>query len=266
MVGVLIVAIPIVLLGAGGCAAPTNPSFPVSAADAAAALRDMEANPKRLARPVVVLGGYHDPGFGAFVWREEVQRWAKDPRIIGVSFPFHRDFDQCRRDVIAAVDRAFPTKDPEATVEVDVIGASMGGLVGRYAAVRKPGERRLKVLRLITVSSPHRGASWARLPALSKLHADMRAASAFLQRLEQAEAATAEDDYELVPYVRLGDRIVGTHNAARAGTTAWWLPNPPLNFAHFAVNRDPRVRADVARRLRGEPPLTKTPPAPVPGA
>ena len=101
---------------------------------------------------------------------------------------------------------------------------------------------------------------------MSKLHADMRAASAFLQRLEQAEAATAEDDYELVPYVRLGDRIVGTHNAARAGTTAWWLPNPPLNFAHFAVNRDPRVRADVARRLRGEPPLTKTPPAPVPGA
>ena len=83
-----------------------------------------------------MLGGYHDPGFGAFVRREEVRRWAKDPRIIGVSFPFHRDFDQCRRDVIAAVDRAFPTNDPDATVEVDVIGASMGGLVGRYAAVR----------------------------------------------------------------------------------------------------------------------------------
>ena len=259
------VIVAVVLLGAG-CTAPTNPSFPVTVGEASAALREMEATPKRLARPVIVLGGYHDPGFGALVWREEVRRWAKDPRIIGVSFPFHRDFDQCRRDVIAAVDRAFPTSDPDATVEVDVIGTSMGGLVGRYAAVQKPGERRLKVVRLITVSSPHRGAAWARLPALSRLHADMRGTSPFLDELERAEATTTADDYELVPYVRLGDRIVGAHNAAPAGTNAWWLPNQPLNLAHFAVNRDPRVRADVARRLRGETPLTKTPPAAVPGA
>ena len=255
--------VPAALLGAG-CAAPANPSFPVTVAGANAALREMEATPKPLARPLVVLGGYHDPGFGAFVWREEVQRWAKDARIVGVSFPFHRDFDQCRRDVIAAVDRAFPSDDPEATVEVDVIGASMGGLVGRYAAVHRPGERRLKVVRLITVSSPHRGASWARLPTLSRLHADMRATSAFLNNLEQAEAATPADDYELVPYVRLGDRIVGARNAAPAGTNVWWLPNQPLNLAHFAVNRDPRVRADVARRLRGEEPFTKTPPTALP--
>ena len=265
MSAALFFAVPMVVL-ASGCAAPTNPSFPASVGEAQAALRAMEAHPKRLARPVVILGGYHDPGFGAFVWSEEVQRWAKEPRIIAVSFPFHRDFNQCRRDVIAAVDRAFPTTDPEATVEVDVIGASMGGLVGRYAAVTMPGERRLNVARLITVSSPHRGASWARLPSLSKLHADMRPASAFLQTLERAEAATPADDYELVPYVRLGDRIVGAENAAPAGTNGWWLQNPPLNFAHFAVNRDPRVRADVARRLRGERPLTKTPPAPLPGA
>jgi hypothetical protein len=121
-------------------------------------------------------------------------------------------------------------------------------------------------VRLITVSSPHRGAAWARLPALSRLHADMRGTSPFLDELERAEATTTADDYELVPYVRLGDRIVGAHNAAPAGTNAWWLPNQPLNLAHFAVNRDPRVRADVARRLRGETPLTKTPPAAVPGA
>lgn len=168
-----------------GCAAPANPSFPVSMADAKAALREMEAAPKRLARPVVLLGGYHDPGFGALVWRHEVHRWAKDARIAEVSFPFSRDFDQCRREVIAAVDRAFPTDDPDATVEVDVIGTSMGGLVGRYAAVQKPGERRLRVARLITISSPHRGAAWARLPAMSRLHADMRQASEFLENLEK---------------------------------------------------------------------------------
>ena len=254
-------------LVAGGCSSTGNPSFPVTVGEARVALREMEAKPKRLARPLVVLGGYHDPGFGATVWRNEVRRWAtRDARVVEVSFPFNRDFHECRRDVIAAVDRACPTDDPDATVEVDVIGASMGGLVGRYAAVTRPGERRLRVARLITVSSPHRGAAWAGMPALSRLHADMRDGSAFLRNLAEAEAATGADDYELVPYVRLGDRIVGARNAAPAGTNAWWLPNEPLHFAHFAVNRDPRVRADVARRLRGEPPFTRTPPAAVPGA
>jgi pimeloyl-ACP methyl ester carboxylesterase len=260
-----LVVATLVLLGAG-CAAPTNPSFPLSVSDAKAALREMEAKPKPLARPLVVLGGYHDPGLGAFVWRNEVRRWASDARIVDVSFARRGDFDACRRAVIAAVDRAFPTNDPNATVEVDVIGASMGGLVGRYAAVEKPGERRLRVARLITVSSPHRGAAWAGLPALSRLHADMRDGSAFLRNLERAESATETDDYELVPYVRLGDRIVGAHNAAPNGVNAWWLPDRPFEPAHVAVNLDPRIRADVARRLRGEVPFTKAPGAPVPAS
>jgi hypothetical protein len=69
-----------------------------------------------------------------------------------------------------------------------------------------------------------------------------------------------------VPYVRLGDRIVGADHAAPAGRVAWWVPNPPMELAHVGASGDPRVRADVARRLRGETPLTKTPPAAVPGA
>jgi pimeloyl-ACP methyl ester carboxylesterase len=254
------------LVGAG-CTSPANPSFVVSPAEAKAALKQMQAAPKSLPRPVVVLGGYHDPGLGAFVWRSEVRKWAKDATIIEVSFTFDHDFDQCRRDVIAAVDRACPTEDKDATVEVDVIGASMGGLVGRYAAVTRPGERRLNVVRLFTVSSPHRGAAWAdAVPALSRLHADMRENSDFFKRLEAAEAVTTADDYELVPYVRLGDRIVGADHAAPAGRSAWWVPNRPMELAHFGASTDPRVRADVARRLRGEVPFTKTPPAPVPGA
>lgn len=266
MLGLWHLFVPAVMLLGAGCAAPVNPSFPLTVSDAKAALREMEATPKPLARPLVLLGGYHDPGFGTYVWRNEVRRWARDPRIVEVSFPLSRDFDQCRREVIAAVDEAFPTDDPHATVEVDVIGASMGGLVGRYAAVAKLGERRLRVARLFTVSSPHRGAAWAHLPALSRLHADMRDGSAFLRQLEEAEAVTTADDYELVPYVRLGDRIVGAQNAAPAGVHAWWVPDRPLEPAHFAVNRDPRIRADVARRLRREEPFTTTSPATVPGA
>jgi hypothetical protein len=259
------VVVVVAALLSTGCAAPANPSFPVSPAEAQAALKAMAAAPKPLPRPVLVLGGYHDPGLGTFVWRSEVRKWAKDATLIEVSFPFDRDFDQCRRDVIAAVDRACPTDDKDATVPVDVIGASMGGLVGRYAAVARAGERRLNVVRLFTVSSPHRGAAWAdAVPPLSRLHADMRANSDFFRRLEAAEAVTTADDYELVPYVRLGDRIVGAAHAAPAGRVAWWLPDRPMELAHFAVNTDPRVRADLARRLRGETSFTQEPAAPLP--
>jgi hypothetical protein len=263
------------LLATTSCAsAPENPSFPVTVPAACAALREMEAAPKPLARPVVVLGGYHDPGFGPMWWAAEVRRWARRPRVIGVQFARARDFEECRRDVIAAVDRAFPTADPEATVEVDVIGPSMGGLVARHAALPRPGERRLKVARLFTISTPHRGAALASLPALSRLHADMRTGSAFLRRLDEADALAAagagdagdgRGRYELVPYTRLGDRIVGPANAAPAGAAPWWVANVPLQPAHVGANLDPRIRADIARRLRGEPPFTRSPAAPLPG-
>src|SRR5687767_10723716 len=155
----------------GGCTAPANPSFPLTVSDAQGALKEMASDPKALARPVVVLGGYHDPGLGALVWGREVRRWSRGARVIDVSFALHRDFEQCRRDVIAAVDDALPSDNPEATTEVDVIGVSMGGLVARYAAVPRPGERRLRIARLFTIAAPHRGAAMARLPALTRLQA-----------------------------------------------------------------------------------------------
>ena len=257
---------PVLMLLIAGCSAPANPSFPLTVSDAKDALREMEAQPRPLARPLVVLGGYHDLGIGPLVWRDHVRRWTTDDaKVIHVAFPFARDFDECRRAVIAAVDRASPTDDPDATVEVDVVGASMGGLVGRYAAVTKPGQRRLRVARLFTISSPHRGATMARLPALSRLHADMRAGSDFLRALEAAEARTTADDYDLLPYVRLGDGVVGAANAAPVGVRPWWVANRPLQPAHAAASLDPRVRADVARRLRGEEPFTKAPAAGFPG-
>src|SRR5215212_4898732 len=93
----------LVLLLSTGCAVPTNPSFAVTVPEARAALKQMEAAPKVLPRPVVVLGGYQDAGLGTLVWRGEVRRWAKDVRVVDVSFMTARDFEQCRREVIAAV-------------------------------------------------------------------------------------------------------------------------------------------------------------------
>ena len=198
---------------------------------------------------------------------------------------FCDSFDACRLRVAQAVDRAFPSDDSNQTVEVDVIGLSMGGLVGRYCAAEfvpagetpssqpSPGGRgsksgkRLRIRRLFTTSSPHLGAVRAeRLPQLLELQRDMTPGSELYERLERAEASAGASGtrYELVPYVRLGDDVVGSANAAPKGRTAWWVTNPPGQFAHVGAMTDPRILADVVRRLRGEKPITKEPAAPLP--
>lgn len=255
-----------------GTAGPANPSFDTDVAGARAALRRMADEPRPLDRPVVILGGFNDVGVGAWGVQRRLRQLTGDRRVVTVSFPFCFSFDDCRRRVIAAVDKAFPTDDPTFTTEVDVVGISMGGLVARYVAApaADPNARRLRIARLFTVSSPHRGATMADAPlALSSLHRDMRRGSPFLRKLEQAEraaAAPADGDgaYELHPYVRLGDWIVGEANAAPAGRTPRWVPTPPLQDSHLQSSQDPRILADIARRLRGEEPLANDPPAPLP--
>lgn len=261
--GLLLALLPLL-----GCAAPpTNDSFPVTMHDAQRALGDMRDAPVPLVRPLVILGGMNDPGLASGILRSEFKQVTRDDRVIGVSFLFCGDFDACRGQVIEAVDRAFPNDDPEYTTEVDVVGVSMGGLVARYAAVpslsdKEGGGRRLRIARLFTISSPHRGAAWAVLPTFSRLHADMRPRSEFLRGLTDAESAAA--GYEIYPYVRLGDMIVGVANAAPQGQVAWWVPGAMFQDAHVMAAVDPRILADVARRLRGEEPLTSFPPQPPP--
>jgi pimeloyl-ACP methyl ester carboxylesterase len=255
------------ICGSLGCAATDeNASFDVTIPRAQSMLKDMRKHPKPLQRPLVVLSGFCDPGIAAGHLRSQFRRLTGDRRVIGVSFLFCGDFDACREKVIEAVDRAFPSDDPIWTSEVDVVGVSMGGLVARYAAVPKndePGARRLRIARMFTISSPHRGAAMAAAPTLHQLQRDMRQQSSFIGRLTEAEAA---DDvaYEIYPYVRLGDTIVGAENAAPAGQTPWWVPAEPLQDSHLMAMMDARIIADVARRLRGEDPLTHEPPQPLP--
>ena len=256
-----------------GCAAQprANPSFPVTVDQARHALSDMKADPKPLVRPLVILGGMGDPGFAATSIRSDFRKLTRDRRVIGVSFPLCGDFDACRRRAIRLVDEAFPTDDPAFTTEVDVIGVSMGGLVARYAAApsadpARRGQRRLKIARLFTISTPHRGAAWAALPTINELHRAMRGDSPFLRTLADVEALveTAGEGYEIYPYVRLGDGVVGAWNAAPDGRSPWWVPGVMLEEGHAMASRDARILADVARRLRGEEPLTLDPPEPLP--
>jgi pimeloyl-ACP methyl ester carboxylesterase len=172
------------------------------------------------------------------------------------------DFDTLRDRLIAKVDQAFGSGDDEAqTVAVDVIGFSMGGIISRYAAMPIEGKRRLNIRRLYTISSPHRGAAWATIFSPDSLVRDMHADSAFLAGLDEV-LPTA--DYELTCYVRLGDHVVGPQNAAPEGVPLWWVPSDPFTESHMDAAKDPRIVADIARRLRGEMPMSEIVPTPLP--
>jgi len=88
----------------------------------------------------------------------------------------------------------------------------------------------------------------------------MRAGSEFLKRLDAPENAPG---YPIYPYVRLGDATVGSENAAPPGRVAWWVSARPLQPSHSGAVLDPRLFAEIARRLRGEEPFTKDPATPL---
>ena len=253
------------LLAASGCATqPTNPSFPLNMDQAERALAYMSEHPRPLDRPLVVIGGFWDPNISPPLYRWHFHRISGDDRIVPVSIGFCGSFEQCRQEIIEAVDRAFPSSDPTYTTEVDVVGASLGGLAARFAAAPSPDSahpRRLKIARLFSIASPQRGATLAAAIGFTQFHRDMSPGSPFLEALASADAQAT---YELYPYVRLGDGVVGDQNAAPPHQSPLWLPTPPLQLAHAGAMTDPRILADIARHLRDEHPFTHTPPAPLP--
>lgn len=261
-----LILIAIVLAAFAGCSAdrPLNPSLPLPFAEAKAALRVMGTEPRPLERPVVVTGGIHDPGFAAAGIASQIRRVSTDrDQVISVGFFGANTFDACRDRLIKAVDKAFGSAGPQETVEVDVVGFSMGGLVARHAArPRNDGGRRLRIRRLFTISCPHRGARLAALPTIDERAIDMRHGSDFLAELD---ADLAGAGYVLYCYARLGDMIVGAENAAPPGCHPWWVANAPFSFAHLSAGDDPRFLADIARHLRGEPPFSTERPANLPG-
>src|SRR5207249_1042837 len=97
-------------------------------------------------------------------------------------------------------------------------------------------QRRLRVHRLFTASSPHQGAVRAeQLPPVLHMQRDMTAGSDFYRELEQAESRAV--GYELVPYVRLGDDVVGAPYAAPTLARAGVPPPPPRDMPGDTLGR-----------------------------
>ncbi|HSV14923.1 MAG TPA: hypothetical protein VLI90_11725 [Tepidisphaeraceae bacterium] len=273
----LIASLTITLLAScvnsgAGAGAVVNPSFPISEPAARDVIRNIARQHRPLPRPLVIIGGFRDPGIAAPILKHEFAKWTgSGDRIVTVSLAMTFSFDQCRQRIIDAVDQAFPSDDPRQTIEVDVIGFSMGGLAARYAASDVPPEqgepatRRLRIARLFTISSPLRGAAVAaELPlTLHPLQPPMRPGSRFLRAIDAAPVRP-DELYQIFSYVRLGDPYIREANSAINRETAWWVSTPPLSPPHEMAFQDGRILADILCRLLGEPPLTSDPPTPLP--
>ena len=207
-----------------------------------------------LPRPVIVIGGIYDPNRSATGPARYVRKQTGEERILAVHPGFAWSFDGAADTVIEAVERYFPSDDPDETVEVDVIGVSMGGLVARHAAA--PGQngarKRLNIRRLYTVAAPHTGAVMADMFGFMSTPQQMRSGGPFMRSLAQREQATTEDDYEIVAYSRGRDQVIGAgidlpphlHGTEIHFDPRWYAPG------HMGVHRDKRILADIVARLR----------------
>ena len=238
-----------------------NPSFPVTREEATTLLKQEAVAPRKLDRPLVILGGFLDVGIGPAFYAKRLAPYVSGEPI-RISFADCITFEACRRRVTNTLDKILGSVGPDETAEVDVIGQSMGGIVAMHAAMNDPKlGKRLKIHRLFTLSSPLQGAERAaRMPIdVLPIARDMRPHSAFYDRLGKSSI-----DYELFSYSRLDDWVVGARYASAAGRGVWWVDTPPFESAHVGTFADRRILLDVVRRLRDETPITLDPPAPLP--
>jgi pimeloyl-ACP methyl ester carboxylesterase len=233
------------------------PSLEAAADD----LARMQRDPRPLLRPVLVFSGWGDPGVVSLRTASQVRAVALDTPVEARQFLTRWTMDDCLAAASEAAAALVAAAGPDATepLEIDIIGKSMGGLVARELARDQATAERpvVRVVRVFSIASPHRGARLATLPTVDPKVVDMRPGSAFLRRLD-AEIAAGRSP-EIIAYTRTGDWMVGEGNTAPVGGGVRVVPRPHLEFGHLQAGGDPRILADILRRLRGEPPLLPEP-------
>lgn len=239
-----------------------NPNFAQSSDEIWDEWRRMRADPRPLERPVVVLNGYRGTVLRGLNLGADLAKLTSHDRddFLVISYPLASDIPRVAERVIEAVNARWPSEHPGHTVEVDVVGFSMGGLVARYAAAPASVTgfpRHLHVSQLYTLATPHRGARGA-FWNIDRAVEQMTARSLFLADLDECRH---ECSYEIVPYAQTNDWIVGARNAAPPGQDPIWTAGT-WTFSHFTITTNRRVLVDIARRMRGEGGLAEPSPPP----
>jgi pimeloyl-ACP methyl ester carboxylesterase len=235
-----------------------NPDFDIDQTALEAEIARMSHDPRALERPVVVLGGWHSPGVANWSVESVVRSLtsAKADDFLSITYPLKWTLQSAAGSVLEAMRR----RGIDQT-EVDLIGISMGGVIARGLAAGMFGQAPLRVCRIFTLATPHRGAKITRVVCPDPCAWAMRPDSRFLERLN----AERNGGHELFCYGVLRDWWIGAPNTAPPGMHPYWLDAQAGLWrlcSHLAINHERRVTLDIARRLRGEEPIAKraTPP------
>lgn len=231
-----------------------NPDFACTPGAAGDDVRRMRAHPVGLARPLLVLDGWHSPGVPAYGLGYRLMRATGAARadVMAVSYPWCFSLQAAGRFVRRAVQRR-----GWAGREIDVVGVSMGGILARGLAADSLGAGCdwFRPVRMFTLVSPHRGARLAEVCTIDPASRQLRCGSAALAAIDGCHAGRT---YDLTCYALLRDWMVGATRTAPEGMEPLWVDPVTAGaraLSHFASIYDARIIADVARRLRGETPL-----------
>lgn len=202
-------------------------------------------------RPLLVLSGWRAPPIAAWSLARTLRPLGGGgPPVVHLSFMLRNDLGSMASLVRRRVHERLGA---DAAGGIDVVGVSMGGLVARAAAIAegKGGAPPVRIARLFTLATPHRGAKLARYIAPDAAARAMRPGSEALRQLDEHLAMTVPS---LTCYARLHDTWVGATNTAPPGHEPIWLDGPRVG-AHHLISLDRRIVLDVALRLAGDAPL-----------
>lgn len=234
-----------------------NPAFACSLEAVLSAWEAMRGALAPLARPVLVLNGYRAPWFTASGVASRLcsVTSGRAADFLAVSYTLSGSVESAAEHATRRIRANWP-EVADGIQEVDVVGISMGGLVARLLASElSPRTPKLRIARLFTLATPHRGAILAEWFHLDRAARQMRRGSEFLTLLNGQAAKAA---YELHCYAQLRDWWVGARNASPPGVIPVWTDAESFFgrvHSHVQITRNKRILADVARRLRGEPAL-----------
>lgn len=238
-----------------------NPDFAVDAAMVAAERARMRGEPRPLARPVVIIAGWRSPRMQGFGLADKLGplTTGRADDFIRIAYPFVGDFERALERVRATLAKSERVGNH---TEIDLIGISMGGLVGRLLASRAAEDGLVRVRRLFTIATPHRGAILADWVRPDRAARSMRRGSDLLCGLDEC---LPRADYELICYSQLRDWWVGAKRTSPEGHGSHWIDTQSpadLVLSHFTSPRRWPIVIDIARRLRGESPLARNASAP----
>ncbi len=130
--------------------------------------------------------------------------------------------------------------------EVDIIGHSMGGLVGRYYVTLGPGRDLGRVANLITLGTPHGGSVFSGL-GIGRAKIELAPQTPFFQRLV---AAKLPENVGLTVIWSRADVLVASPRQAQWAGTEELVHN---DLGHVSLLYSRRVASQVVERLSRPP-------------